>query len=330
MIYDNESIAYYLEHVRTIDDFIQANGERVIIFYIGHNHVFNHAGQVLYRENIANNAQAYQAIPVINRREKTSLTKTIVKNLIADGFIFVQCDSERGNQYFAYDTTNQQGFSKVRVKIAQAIGDYICKNLPPLDADQGVGDAQRPIPEENVVAAGNTIGNIAVNPPEINNVEEIPLLNIATGAGVVYYDPLLLMNHAAGADDVPHNPLPPPGIQPALDVTNEHVAIGLPLAEAQFHVPEIQMNAVPAQDSVDVELQMLAMEDIPNGSVDEMTQLMLADQSTSVGSDIPTSNDESEEYDNWSMQMSLFDDDMYEDMDEDLSPGHEFQNVFEN
>ena len=149
--------------------------------------------------------------------------------------------------------------------------------------------------------------------------------SVATDTDVVYYNPLPL-SHVAGADVV-HHPLPPLGIQPA----EENVAVGLPFAE-------IQLNDVPAQDA-DVELQMLGVEDLPNDFLDEILELILDDKS----SDLPTSNDEREEHDNWSMQMSFFDDDnwsmqmslfdddnMDEDMDGDLIPGHELQNVFEN
>lgn len=141
-------------------------------------------------------------------------------------------------------------------------------------------------------------------------------VDIATG--VAYYNPLPLINHAAGADVVQH-PLPPLDIQPQALVEYE---------EAQIHTPDIQMNAAPVQDSIDKELQRLGMEDMSDESVVEIA----SNDSTDNGSDIACSNDEREELDdNWSIQMSLYDEcikTFYQGIN--LLPGNQLQNVFEN
>lgn len=131
--------------------------------------MFDHLGQFHYDKSIAEKAPLYQDIQA--RKEKTSFTEAIVEKLNTDDFIFVQCDKNRDNQYFAYNMDNEAAFRKVREKVSQAIRDFNL-NQSSLDAIQGVDGARRPIPEEN---EGNEIGNNALNPPEIDNMEGIPL-----------------------------------------------------------------------------------------------------------------------------------------------------------
>ncbi|GFH61880.1 predicted protein [Chaetoceros tenuissimus] len=169
MIYDNESIAYYLEHVRNIDDFIQANDGRAIVCGRGNRNSreFVHAGQVHYKEIIVQSAPIYQGLP--NSRAKTNFANSIVEDLIREGYIFVQCDRDRGNQHFVYNMDNQEARMKVRRKISEAIRFFIRTYLRPHDAV--------PIPEANVVAEGNELDNVAPNLPVINNMEEMPILS---------------------------------------------------------------------------------------------------------------------------------------------------------
>lgn len=141
----------------------------------------------MYRQFIVDNAPRYRSIPERERRMKTAFIRAMVEHLKQNNFIMVKRTTE--GQYFQYDMNDVDAINEIRTKINQAMRDsgaigydVVHYNpLPLMNHAAGVNAVHHPlppleIPEENVVAVGNDIGNnIAVNPIEINNMEGIPL-----------------------------------------------------------------------------------------------------------------------------------------------------------
>ena len=76
----------------------------------------------VYKQTICRCAQKYAAITC--KKEKTSYSSYIVTELVSKGFLFIE---KAGDQFILYNMDNAEAFKKIRLKVRQAMMDFLRK-----------------------------------------------------------------------------------------------------------------------------------------------------------------------------------------------------------